>query len=141
MCEGDVMPYCHKCGSKVSETMTFCPQCGAPLNAAEPKQPTHTEYYRNEKAEKQEKQEKHEKQEKTEKSEHQEKHEKHEYGILGPLVGGIILILIGFMSYLAVSGVISVRSFWPFILIIIGSLVILAVLAGIVMARGRNPQP
>jgi uncharacterized membrane protein YvbJ len=132
------MPYCHKCGSEVSETMKFCPKCGASLKAAEPKQHMHTEYYRNEKAEKQEKQEK---QEKTEKSEHQEKYEKHEYSILGPLVGGIILILVGFMSYLTVSGAISVRSLWPFILIIIGTLVILAVLAGTVMARGRNPQP
>lgn len=132
------MPYCHKCGSEVSETMTFCPQCGASLKAAEPKPPMHTEYYRNEKAEKQEKQEK---QEKTEKGEHQEKYEKQDYSILGPLVGGVILILVGFMSYLTVSGVINVRSLWPLLLILIGSLVILAVVAGAVMAKGRNPRP
>ena len=135
------MPYCHKCGSKVSETMTFCPQCGASLKATERSQPMHTEYYRNEKAEKQEKQEKHEKDEKMEKGEQHEKYEKHEYSILGPLVGGFILILVGFMLYLTVSGFINVRSLWPFFLIIVGSLVILAVLAGAVMAKGRTPQP
>jgi uncharacterized membrane protein len=76
-----------------------------------------------------------------EKGEQHEKYEKHEYSILGPLVGGFILILVGFMSYLTVSGFINVRSLWPFLLIIIGSLVILAVLAGAVIARGRTPQP
>ena len=135
------MPYCHKCGSEVNEKMTFCPQCGASLKVTETARPVHTERYRNEKAEKQEKQEKQEKEEKTEKGEQQEKYEKQEYSILGPLVGGVILILVGVMSYLAVSGVINVRSIWPFLLILIGSLVILAVLAGAVMAKGRNPRP
>ena len=99
------------------------------------------ERYMNEKAEKQEKHEKNEKNEKNEKGEHQEKYEKHEYGILGPLVGGAILILVGFMLYLSVSGILNFRSIFPFFLIIIGAIVLLGVAIGAVMAKGRNPRP
>jgi F0F1-type ATP synthase assembly protein I len=136
------MPYCHKCGSEVNEKNSFCPKCGAALKAGSPSQPMSPERYRNEKAEKQEKQEKHEKDEKTEKGgAQQEKYEKHEYGFLGPLIGGVVLILVGFMLYLAVSGSFSFRSIFPFFLIIIGAIVILGVLVGSVMAKRRNPRP
>jgi F0F1-type ATP synthase assembly protein I len=135
------MPYCHKCGSEVNESMTFCSQCGTPIKAAVTRPPMPPEYHRNEKSEKDEKQEKQEKEEKMEKGEQYEKYEKHEFSILGPLVGGVILILFGFLSYLAVSGFINVSSIWPFILIIIGAIVILGVAAGAVMARGKNPRP
>ncbi|PVX26493.1 MAG: hypothetical protein CW691_01390 [Candidatus Bathyarchaeum sp.] len=129
------MPYCHKCGSEVKEENAFCPQCGATLRA---KETTPPEHYRNEKAEKEEKQEKHEKEEK---SEHQEKYEKQQFGVLGPLVGGIILIIVGFMFYLAVSDAINIGSVFPFFLIIIGGIVILGVLIGAVTARKKNPMP
>jgi uncharacterized membrane protein YvbJ len=138
------MPYCPKCGSEVSENMTFCPQCGTSLKAGEPRPPMYPERYRSEKAEKEEKQEKHEKhekEEKMEKGEQPEKYEKKEYGVLGPLIGGVILILAGFMFYLAASGIIKVRSIFPFFLIIIGAIVIIGVAAGAVMARKRNPIP
>ncbi len=132
------MSYCQKCGSEVKEDMTFCPKCGAALKVTEPRPP---ERYRSEKAEKQEKQEKHEKEEKMEKGEQPEKFEKKEYSILGPLIGGSILILVGFMFYLAVAGVLNLRSIFPFFLIIIGAIVILGVAIGAVMARGKNPRP
>jgi uncharacterized membrane protein YvbJ len=135
------MPYCHKCGSEVKEEMTFCPQCGATLKITEPRQP---EYYISEKAEKQEKHEKHEKhekEEKMEKGEQPEKYEKKEYSILAPLIGGVILISMGFMFYLALSGIINVRSVFPFFLIIIGAIVILGVTIGAVRAREKNPRP
>ena len=135
------MPYCHKCGSEVNESMAFCSECGTPIKAAAPRPPMPPEYHRNEKSEKDEKQEKQEKEEKMEKGEQHEKYEKHEYSILAPLVGGVILILFGFLSYLAVSGFIDVSSIWPFILIAIGVIVILGVAAGAVMARGKNPRP
>ena len=138
------MPYCHKCGSEVKEEMTFCPKCGAALKVTERRPPMHPERYRSEKAEKEEKQEKHEKdekEEKMEKGEQQEKYEKQEYSIFGPLIGGAILILLGVMFYLGVSGIINVRSIWPFLLIIIGAIVILGVAIGAVMARGKNPRP
>ena len=56
-------------------------------------------------------------------------------------MGGVILILFGFMSYLAVSGFIDIDSVWPFILIIVGGIVIIGVAAGAVMAKGKNPRP
>ena len=135
------MTYCHKCGSEVKEENSFCPQCGAILKAGEPRPPMPPEHCRREKAEKQEKQEKHEKEEKMEKGERQEKYEKKEFGVLGPLIGGAILILVGFMLYLGVSGILNLRSIFPFFLIIIGAIVILGVIIGAVKAKGKNPRP
>ena len=132
------MPYCRKCGSEVNEEMTFCPKCGTAMKVAET---ASTERYISEKAEKQEKHEKNEKEEKMEKGEPQEKYEKQEFGVLGPLIGGFILIVVGFMFYLAVSGAINVCSIFPFFLIIIGGIVILGVAIGAVMARKKNPMP
>ena len=135
------MTYCHKCGSEVKEENSFCPQCGAVLKAGEPRPSMPPERYRSEKAEKQEKHEKNEKEEKMEKGQHQEKHEKQEFGVLGPLIGGAILILVGFMLYLAVSGILNIRSIFPIFLIIIGAIVILGVAIGAVMAKEKNPRP
>ena len=136
------MPYCHKCGSEVKEEDTFCPQCGTNLKAeAPPPPPQPAAPYRSEKGEKQEKNEKNEKQEKTEKSEQHEKYEKQGYNVLGPLVGGIILIIIGFSFYLAVTGAINFSSFFPIFLIIIGAIIILGVVIGAIMANKRNPAP
>ena len=132
------MPYCYKCGSEVKEENVFCPKCGTALKAGEPRP---IGYYRGEKAEKEKKHEKHEKEEKMEKGEHQEKYEKQEYGVLAPLVGGAILILAGFIFYLSVSGIMSLRSVFPVFLIIIGAIVIIGVAVGAVMARGKNPRP
>jgi hypothetical protein len=99
------------------------------------------EHYRSEKEEKQEKHEKNEKEEKMEKDEQQEKYEKQDYGILGPLVGGVIMILVGFMLYLAVSGMLNIRDVFPFVLIIVGVIVIVGVVLGAGRAKGRNPRP
>ena len=129
------MPYCQKCGSEVNENMTFCPKCGVALKVTEPRPP---ERYRSEKAEKHEK---HEKEEKMEKGEQPEKFEKKEYSVLGPLIGGSILILLGVMFYLAASGVLKLSSIFPFFLIIIGAIVILGVAIGAVRARKKNPMP
>ena len=129
------MPYCRKCGLEVNEEMAFCPKCGTAIKVSEA---ASTESYRSEKAEKQEK---NEKEEKMEKDEQQEKHEKQEFGVLGPLIGGFILIIIGFMFYLEISDVINVRSIFPFLLIIIGGIVLLGVAIGTVTARKKNPMP
>ena len=132
------MPYCHKCGSEVSEENTFCPKCGANLKAGTTSPLTAPEHYRSEKAEKQVK---NEKDEKMEKGTQQEKYEKQEYGVLGPLVGGIVLILVGFMLYLSVSGYLNFRSIFPFFLVIVGVIVILGVVIGASKAKRRNPRP
>lgn len=135
------MPYCHKCGSEVKDENEFCPHCGTNLKATAPKPPRPAEHYRREKVEKDEKNEKNEKQEKMEKGEQQEKHEKQQYGVIGPLIGGVIMIFVGFMFYLAVTGVINFRSVFPFFLIILGGIVIIGVAIGAMIARGRNPKP
>jgi len=128
------MPYCPKCGSEVKEQDSFCPKCGANLKATVPPPPKPPEYRRNEKAEKNEKQEKQEKN-------GNEKYEKQQFGVFGPFIGGVILILVGFMFYLSSSGIIEFRSIFPFVLIIIGALIIIGVLSGSMRARQRNPKP
>jgi uncharacterized membrane protein YvbJ len=132
------MPFCQKCGKEVSENMDFCPQCGVALKVTATKQPEH---YRSEKAEKQEKYETHEKEEKMEKEEKTEKYEKQEHSILSSFIGGFILILMGIMFYLTVSGALKLSSVFPIFLIIIGAIVILGVIIGVVRAKGRNPRP
>jgi Flp pilus assembly protein TadB len=128
------MVYCPKCGNEVDETMTFCPRCGAPLKTAAPVQ-TAPAPRRNEKAEKGEKQEKHEKQE----PEKGEKHEKGQYGFAGWLVGGLILILIGFFALLQISNVITSGISWAIILLIGGVLVIIAAVYFASKARKHYP--
>ena len=135
------MPYCYKCGSEVKEENSFCPKCGVSLKSGGHRPHMSFEPSISEKAEKQEKQEKNEKDEKMEKGEQQEKYEKQEFGVLGPLIGGVVLILFGFILYLTVSGSLDLRSFLPFILIIIGAIVIVGILIGVIKARGKNPRP
>lgn len=135
------MPYCYKCGSEVKEEDTFCPQCGVNLKAEAAAPTPHEYHYRSEKSEKGEKQEKNEKEEKIEKGEQAEKYESREYGVLGPLIGGFILILVGSVFYFAVTGVLDFHEIFPFVLIIIGAVVILGVLAAAFTAKGKNPRP
>jgi hypothetical protein len=129
------MPECKKCGYKIKEDMSFCPNCGASLRevaAAAPQPqapPTHVRY---------EKGEKHEKREKG------EKHEKGEYAFIGPLIGGIVLITIGLMSYLQVTGAINEVTrgiLWAFFIVIVGLLLIFGAIYAITTARRRYPQP
>jgi len=125
------MPYCPKCGAEISEKMEFCPQCGTHLKAP----PARVQM---EKAEKEEKREKEEKEEKTEKA---EKHEKREYGYVGPLIGGIILIFLGVMAYLASIGRIRVLDWGPIILIVVGILILVLALYATLIAPKRSPRP
>jgi len=142
------MPYCPKCGTKVSEEMSFCPNCGAPLKvekpaveAAPPAPPAPAAPpappYRAEKAEKREKREKEEKHEKKEKA---EKHEKREYGYIGPLIGGLILIALGTMFFLVVMGSITWGASWAIFLIVIGIIIIVGAMYAASMAARRHPQ-
>jgi len=125
------MSYCPKCGTKVSEGMAFCPRCGAPLKAEKPPTEARPTGYRREKAEKAEKHEKQEKREKT------EKHEKREFGFVGPLIGGLILIFLGLMSYLQVTGFLGREVVGASFLILIGTIIII----GVIYAARRHPRP
>jgi len=115
--------YCPKCGTKVSEEMAFCPECGAPLKAP-------PVGYRPEKEEKAEKHEKEEKKEKT------EKYEKREFGVLGPLIAGLILICLGVMLYLQVTGFLRREIVGAFFLVIIGIMIIVLAM----VASRRHPR-
>jgi uncharacterized membrane protein YvbJ len=132
------MSYCPKCGNKIEENMAFCPRCGAPLKmgapvqAAPPPAPR-----RGEKAEKGEKQEKQEKQE----PEKGEKHEKGEYGFVGWLIGGLILIIIGFFALLQFTNIIPSGLFGALVLLIIGVMIIIAAAYLTRSARKRYPPP
>ncbi|MBX5328565.1 MAG: zinc ribbon domain-containing protein [Candidatus Bathyarchaeota archaeon] len=133
------MPECKKCGSKVEEDMSFCPKCGAPLKveAISTGQPPTAQRPKDEKEEKHEKHEKHEK-------EKAEKHEKKEYAFLGPLIGGIVLIIIGLSSYLEVTGALDVqtrRMMWALFIIIIGVLIIFGAFYYTMTARKKYPKP
>jgi UDP-N-acetylmuramyl pentapeptide phosphotransferase/UDP-N-acetylglucosamine-1-phosphate transferase len=129
------MSYCPKCGSKVDEEMTFCPKCGASLKVervtpATPGTATVT-YRRDEKAEKEEKSEKHEK---------GEKHEKREHGFMGPLIGGVILMFIGFALYLRIARPDQEGVIWALFFVLIGLLVIVGGIYGAIMASRRHPR-
>jgi hypothetical protein len=129
------MPECPKCGYKVREEMSFCPNCGASLKVEQVS--TESRYVppplrrRNEKAEKYERGEKREK---------AEKHEKGEYGLIGPLIGGLILIFIGLASWLEITNQMRVRELWAFFLVMIGAIIIVGVIYAALMAAKRHPR-
>lgn len=131
------MAQCPKCGSEVSEEMSFCPKCGAALKIQSPPpaetRPRH--YRRNEKSEKNEK---HEKEEKGEKG---EKGEKQGYGFLGPLIGGLILVFLGASFWLELTGVLSARYMWSFFLLLVGIVIIIAALYAAFVLTKRHPRP
>lgn len=115
----------------VGELMVNCPKCGASLKAATPGAPTD---WRRERLERR----REERAEKYEKYEKGEKYEKREHPFIGPLIGGLILIFLGVVSYLQILGYNLWQYTWPFFLIIIGLVIIIGALAR--MARRRNPQ-
>jgi len=123
------MSYCPKCGAKVDEDMAFCPKCGAPLKVEQPPAeakpaPAPRRY------EKAEKREKGEKREKT------EKHEKREFSFMGPLIGGLILIFLGLMSYLQITHFIGREIAGALFLILIGIIIIVVGLVAVM----RHPK-
>jgi len=126
------MSFCPKCGSKIDEDMMFCSKCGAALKKTQASTETapRTVVYRNEKNEKDEK---HEKGEKT------EKHEKRVYGFMGPLIGGLILILIGLTAYLELVNMVERRMLGALFFVIVGVAIIIGVAYGATLARKRHP--
>jgi hypothetical protein len=132
------MPYCPKCGNEVQENMAFCPRCGAPLKMeAPPPQPAPVpapqRVEKGEKGEKQEKQEKHE-------PEKGEKHEMGQFGFIGLVIGGLVLIILGFFAYLRVSNVVTDSMGGALTLLVIGLIVIVVGIYVASMARRRYPS-
>jgi len=122
------MPYCPKCGAEVSKEMNFCPKCGATIGPLPPQA----------RMEKEEKSEKHEKREKSEKT---EKHEKGEYGYVGPLIGGLILIVVGLMAYLAAVNLMAARYWGAILLIAVGIIILVIAIYVAITAAERSPKP
>jgi len=137
------MPNCPKCGAKVTEEMNFCANCGAalipsppPAQVAAPAPVPQPSRARPEKSEKNEKREKGEKGETREKTEKGEKYEKRQGSYLGSIIGGIILIILGVLIYLSITGVVIGGWMWAAFFIVIGIIVIVYALA---VATRRNP--
>jgi len=137
------MPNCPKCNSRVTEAMSFCPTCGASLKAAPtppaapaaalapPAPPVRRE--------KEEKGEKDEKGEKAEKGEKGEKHEKQTFGPLGPVIFGVVLIALGLLFYLRMTGWMAEPTLWAYFFVAIGIIIILAAIYGAMIAARRHP--
>src|SRR5579875_768758 len=113
--------FCPRCGSQVPADAAFCPRCGAQLSATTqaptPSQPPTPYYSRREYR-------RHEKQEKNEKAEKGEKGRGPGGSLIGPIVGGLILIWLGVTFYLQESGVISSSNWWAYFLVGIGVILI-----------------
>jgi uncharacterized membrane protein YvbJ len=125
------MSYCPKCGNKVDDTMTFCPNCGVSLKGAPP--PTQPTRRRDEKAEKNEK---------NETTESREKQEKGERGFIGYLIGGLILITFGLFSVLQLSNALpDSGQNWAIMLAIIGIIIIIGAVYIALTAHKHSPEP
>ena len=131
------MPYCPKCGNEVQENMAFCPRCGAPLKLEAPPQPAPApapqRVEKSEKGEKQEKQEKHE-------PEKGEKREMNQVGFIGLVIGGLVLIILGFFAYLRVANIVTDGMSSALTLLIIGLIIIVVGIYVASMARRRYPS-
>ena len=137
------MPHCPKCGSVVDEKMVFCPKCGAPLRTEQPADlrdqwRTKRREWREQRRE-QRRQRRHA--EKSEKDEKREKTEKHEYVFLGPLIGGLVLIIIGTFLYFLIVGGSGGEFLGALFLVFVGLIVIVAALYSILVRERRRPRP
>lgn len=162
------MPYCPKCGNKVDEDMAFCPKCGAALKAEKPrslaeegkelgekmakrgkeigeriaKKAEEAGERAEERAKRAEKAEKAEKMEKQEKGEHYEKgeaYEKRESSFMGPLIGGLIVMFLGFLLYFQVTGYFGIEVAGALFFVMIGIVIIAFGLYAASVARRRHP--
>lgn len=135
------MATCPKCGTRVTEAMSFCPNCGASLKATAPVvQPAAPvpppapapQYGRGEKGEKGEK---------REKSEKGEKHEK-QGGFTGAIIAGLVLIIVGIVFAIQQMNLPGVNPnlLWAVFFVIIGIVVILAYVLGLMGTRSRSPS-
>lgn len=148
-----VMPFCPKCSNEVNEEMDFCPKCGASLKGEPPwdlekwgkefgermaKRGREIGERMSEGAKGAEMDEKYEKDGQYEKAEVQEKRE---FAFIGPLIGGLILIFLGLMFYLQVTGSLNIELVGASFFIVIGGIIIAAGIFAVTMARRRHPQP
>ena len=128
------MPYCTKCGREISETDSFCPNCGASLKPGIPSPVAKP-------VERVEKEEKREKEEKKEKSEKEEKHEKGEAMPIFPLLGGFFLIFLGIIYFLNAFRIFPPREIGAYFILFLGIIIIIAAVFAGITASKRHPKP
>jgi F0F1-type ATP synthase assembly protein I len=137
------MPKCPKCGSEVDEKMAFCPKCGTALRMEQP--PPSREEWRTKRREWRERRREERRQsmqaEKREKEEKWEKREKHEFTFLGPLIGGLVLIILGAFLYFWIVGGLGTELLGAVLLVIVGVIIIGFAVYSIVVAERRHPRP
>lgn len=100
------MPYCPRCGNEVKEDDEYCSNCRAPLKGGLAYRPIRRRG---------------EKDEKNEKSEKDEKGEEDKYS---PIIGGLIVILLGALLLLSNQNIIRGSDFGGFFLTGIGVILI-----------------
>jgi hypothetical protein len=136
------LPNCPKCGSEVDETMVFCPRCGASLRVES------TVDWRDElrarrrewRERRRELRSQRRQAEKSEKEEKWEKTEKHEYIFLGPLIGGLVLIIFGAFLYLLIAGGYGAQILTASFFVFVGVIIIAAAVYGAIIAGRRHPR-
>ena len=139
--------FCHRCGAELPAGSAFCPRCGNPVaatgppgaGAPPPSQPEPTDW--REQRRQWRAQRRAERDEKYEKQEKQEKNEKNEKGgrgnIIGPIIGGSILVWLGITFYLQQIGTFPSSDWWAYFIVGIGVIIIIQ---GIILyAQHRRP--
>jgi uncharacterized Zn finger protein (UPF0148 family) len=115
------MPYCLKCGTKVEDAMTFCPNCGTQL-----KGDTSSPAMAPEPSQEKGKAEETEKEQKPAGSDQGKRQEKAEHGFIRYLVSGLILITVGVSAILELTNpAIASGTLLAIMLFTIGLIVIL----------------
>lgn len=101
---------CWRCSTQAADDASFCPKCGASLQGPQAQPSPSYREYRHEKHEKREKEEKHEK--------------GREGDVTGAIVGGTVLIWLGFSFYLSEMRYIPSESWWAYFLVGLGAILI-----------------
>lgn len=110
--------YCSNCGASLISGAAYCSKCGARVGTAAAPSGAPSGGYR-------ERQYRHEKQEKQEKREKNEKQEKGRGGsIVGPIIGGLILIWLGVTYFLEQSHYLPSDTWWAYFITGIGVILI-----------------
>lgn len=122
--------------------MPYCPKCGASLRA-QPPADWREQWRESQREWRDRRRELREQREQARERHYEEKWEeteKHERGIIGPLVGGVILIFLGLLFYYSITGTLRGEVLLASFLIVIGLIVIATAVYEATIAMRRHPQ-
>jgi len=140
-----LVPNCPKCGNEVSKEMAFCPKYGISLKGEQPigvgksgeehggRMAQRMRERARRQAERMARRE--------EKYDTYEKGEMRELAFVGPLIGGLILIFLGFLLYLQVTGALNIEILGALFFVIIGIVIIAVAVFASTVLRRRHPAP